>query len=84
MDMTEKLFGPADSSFVSREQLFTLNAEIHQTLNIVEEYEMSEYEFGELFIQDLLDQTASSTLAQVNTLSFKFKVGRLINHSFKR
>lgn len=69
MGLTDQVFGDADpcfvSRFVSRNQFFSLSAHVYSSLNIVQEYEMSEYEFSEVFIDDFIKQTALTTLAHV-------------------
>jgi hypothetical protein len=65
MDLTDRVFGDADSCYVSREQFFSISSNVYNSLNIVEDYEMSEYEFSEMFIDDFIKQTSSTTLAHV-------------------
>lgn len=72
MDLIDKVFGDADSNYVSREQFYALSGYVYSSLNIVEEYEMSEYEFSEAFIDDFIKQTASTTLAHVNFINWHY------------
>ena len=56
--LEEKLFGNADSSsaYVTRKQMTELSNEMYSSLDIVEEYEMSEFQFNEAFIGDFIKQ----------------------------
>lgn len=65
MDLTDQVFGDANSSYVSRDQLTSINGHVYNSLNIVEDYEMSEYEFSQVFIDDFIKQTSATTLAHV-------------------
>ena len=49
-----KLFRSVSQVFVTREQLGNLGIEMYSTLNIIEDYELSEYKFNEEFIKGLI------------------------------
>jgi hypothetical protein len=55
--IAEDLFGPATSTLVSREQLAELAHKIYSSLDIVEDYEMTEIAFSESFMSELLSQS---------------------------
>ena len=68
LGITEKLFGPASSKYVTREQLNKLAGNIYSSLNIVEEYEMPELQFKSIFIEDMIRQAAAGHFQQVPVL----------------
>ncbi len=72
MRLDEKLFGSAETVYVSREQMRSLSAEMYAALDIVEEYEMSEYRFNEAFINDFIRQTGEGVFSQVFFFFFIF------------
>ena len=74
--LDEKLFGSANTSasgmrenptdvFVTRVQAAELANEMYSSLNILEEYEMSELQFSEAFVSDLISQIAVSSFTHV-------------------
>jgi hypothetical protein len=65
LDVTEKLFGPANTTHVTRDQLNNLANELYTSLNIAEEYQMPMYQFSEEFVQDIISQTASIAFNQI-------------------
>jgi hypothetical protein len=54
MKIKEKLLGPATSTYVTREQVNNLAGQLYTSLNVVEEYEMPEYQFKENFVEDFI------------------------------
>jgi hypothetical protein len=54
MGIKEKLLGPASTAYVSREQLNILAGQLFSSLNVVEEYEMPEYQFQQNFVEDFV------------------------------
>jgi len=70
--LEEKLFGPAkkpNSSafvYVTRDQLMSLAMDTSSALNIVEEYQMPETQFGEAFVEGLVSQIATSQFTHVD------------------
>ena len=65
--LEEKLFGedPPDNVFVTRNQLVGLTNELYSTLNIAEDYRMSETQFKDAFYDDLVSQIASNQFALI-------------------
>jgi hypothetical protein len=68
LGITEKLFGTASSTFVSRDQLNKLAEKIYSSFNIVEEYEMPELQFQSSFVEDLIRQTSAEQFQHVPAL----------------
>ena len=69
--LEEKLFGElSDNSpnraYVTRDQMTNLAREMYSTLNIVEDFRMTEVQFIESFIEDLVDQAASNQFSQIS------------------
>lgn len=64
LELAEKLFGPSHSMgstvFVTREQMNKLSNEIYSSLSVVEEYDMPQYEFANVFVEEIIKQTAVS------------------------
>jgi microcystin-dependent protein len=58
LNISEKLFGPASETFVTRKQLSNLAIEMYSNLNIAEEYELPIYQFNEEFIEELIKKAA--------------------------
>jgi len=54
MRIKEKLLGPATSTYVTRDQVNNLAGQLYTSLNVVEEYEMPEYQFKENFVEDFI------------------------------
>lgn len=68
--LEEKLFGPAGSNgkndvYVTRDQMSALSSEMYSTLNIVEEYQMPEFQFKEAFVDELIKQISTNAFDQV-------------------
>ena len=67
----EKLFGPATSDesnnnvYVTRDQMTGLSSEMYSTLNIVEDYQMSEGQFSDAFVEGMINQIATEQFKQV-------------------
>ena len=87
--LVDKLFGSSlqnktqkESVYVTRDQMNELSREMYSTLNIVEDYEMPEFEFGEAFISGLISQASTrnfdqvpidTALAALSTYAFDFR-----------
>lgn len=56
INLIDKLFGNASEVYVSRQQMAELAAEVHQSMNVYEEYEIREKEFSSDFIEGLIKQ----------------------------
>ena len=56
-----KLFGESteDTIFVNHEQMIRLASDLYTQLDIMCEYQMSEYQFSTIFIQDFIRQTST-------------------------
>jgi hypothetical protein len=65
LNISEKLFGPASETFVTRQQLSNLAVEMYSNLNIAEEYELPIYQFNEEFIEGLIKQAATEHFRQI-------------------
>ena len=67
----EKLFGPANSdnsnsnAYVTRDQMTGLSSEMYTTLNIVEDYQMSEGQFSDAFVEGMINQIATEQFKPV-------------------
>jgi hypothetical protein len=68
LGITEKLFGPASSTYVTREQLNQLAGTIYSSFNIVEEFEMPELQFQPVFVEEMIRQAAAGHFQQVPAL----------------
>ena len=87
--LVDKLFGSTlqnktqkESVYVTRDQMTELSCEICSTMNIVEDYEMPQFEFSEVFVSALISQAATrnfdqvlidTALATLSTCGFDFK-----------
>jgi hypothetical protein len=65
LGIAEELFGPATATLVTRHQLAELAHKIYSSLNIVEEYEMTENKFSETFILELISQSVVQSFNHV-------------------
>ena len=63
--VSENLFGPASSVFVTRNQLSNLALEMYSNLNIIEEYEMPMYQFKDEFVDVIINQAATNAFTHV-------------------
>ena len=62
LNLIERIFGQLFSVYMTRTQIDLLASELYSSLNILEEYEITEFVFKELFIGDFIKQlTAEST-----------------------
>jgi len=68
MGIREKLLGSASSKYVNREQLNHLAGQLYSSLNVVEEYEMPEYQFQKNFVEDFIRQATAEHFKQVPAL----------------
>lgn len=55
-NLLDKLFGDSDEVYVTRQQMTELASEIHQSMNIYKQYEISKKEFSSHFIDGLIKQ----------------------------
>ncbi len=68
MGIREKLLGNASSRYVNREQLNHLAGQLYSSLNVVEEYEMPEYQFQQNFVEDFIRLATAQHFQQVPAL----------------
>jgi len=68
MGIREKLLGSASSKYVNREQLNHLAGQLYSSLNVVEEYEMPEYQFQKNFVEDFIRKATAEHFQQVPAL----------------
>ena len=66
LNLLDKLFGPASTTYVTRDQMSELAVEMYTSLNIIEEYEMPMYQFNEKFVEGLIGQVSASSFNQVS------------------
>ncbi len=59
--LDEKLFGPANEVYVSRDQLTELSNEVYSYFNIIEDYQIPQDQFGFDFVENLISLTGEST-----------------------
>ena len=53
-----KLFGDADSAYVTRNQMDQFSQEIYSSMDVYEQYEIPDDQFSTVFVEDLIKQTA--------------------------
>ena len=68
--MEEKLFGQSSANsssnvYVTRDQMTELSSEMYTSLNIVEDYQMSEGQFSDAFVEGMINQIATEQFKQV-------------------
>ena len=77
----ERLPGSAPAAYVTRHQMLKLAADMYSALDILEEYEMPEFQFQTVFVEDLIRQAtgrhfvpvaASEALKQLSTFGIDF------------
>lgn len=59
LSLDDRLFGPAGTTMVTRDQMTELASEIYTTLNVREDYEVPEERFGQAVVDSLVRQAAS-------------------------
>ena len=71
LDIEEKIFGGSTTNtskeqvYVTRDQMTELSSEMYTTLNIVEDYQMSEGQFSDAFVEGMINQIATEQFKQV-------------------
>lgn len=80
LGLTDKIFGPANEVYVTRNQISDLTTEIYQKLNIIEDYQMAQSEFSDNFLDYFISQTASQIFSNVN---LKDALNSLSQYDFK-
>jgi len=64
--LSEKLFGPANESYVTRDQLTELSNEVNSYFNVVENYQMSQDQFSSSFVENLISIAGQTTFKPVS------------------
>jgi microcystin-dependent protein len=64
--LVEKLFGPANESFVTRDQLTELSNEVDSYFNVVENYQIPQEQFSSNFVDNLITLTGQTTFKPVS------------------
>ena len=64
--LTDKLFGPANESFVTRDQLTELSNEVYSYFNVVEDYQVPQDQFSSTFVDDLITLTGQTAFKPVS------------------
>ncbi len=59
MKLDDKLFGPANDVFVSRNQMSRFASEMYNRLNVFEEYEIPADKFDTSTVNDIIKQTGT-------------------------
>ncbi len=82
--LKEKLFGPANESYVTRDQLTELSNEVNSYFNVFENYQIAEDQFSSAFVENMIsiagqtsfkpvsfDDACTGIIAFKKTLNFK-------------
>jgi hypothetical protein len=81
--LLEQLFGKSSSVLVMHEQLVQFTNQIYRKLNIFDEFGLNEDEFADIFLEDLVKQTANGVrkfvdIKELKELSeFEFEDGKI-------
>jgi hypothetical protein len=76
--LSEKLFGPANESFVTRDQLTELSNEVNSYFTVVENYQIPQDQFSSAFVENLITLTGQTTF---NPVSFDDALKSLSKYS---
>jgi len=60
LKLFDKLFGNLDSCYVTRNQLNIFSRNLYNFLNIIDNYHLSEYQFREIFVDDIITQISDN------------------------
>ena len=66
LNLVDKLFGNASEKFLTRDQMTQLSYEINNNFKVVENYQMSEYQFSKTFIESLIGLGTDSAFKPVS------------------
>ena len=77
-ELLNDLFGPANSTYVTRYQIDKFSTVLRSHLDIVELYEMAEHEFNQNFVEDLIKQTSDIGL---NSIPFDVAIDGLSKYN---
>jgi hypothetical protein len=64
--LSDKLFGPANESYVTRDQLTELSNEVNSYFNVVENYQIPQDQFSSAFVENLISLTGQTTFKPVS------------------
>jgi hypothetical protein len=64
--LKEKLFGPANESYVTRDQLTELSNEVDSYFNVVENYQIPQDQFSSNFVENLITLAGQTTFKPVS------------------
>jgi hypothetical protein len=59
--LSDKLFGPANESYVTRDQLTELSNEVNSYFSVVESYQIPEDQFSSAFVENLISLAGQTT-----------------------
>jgi len=65
MGLEDKLFGDARETYVTRDQLTKLSQEVQSNINVAEDYQISNDQFSQIFVEDLIKLVANDGLKSV-------------------
>jgi len=64
--LKEKLFGPANESYVTRDQLTELSNEIDSYFNVIENYQIPQNQFSSAFVENMISLAGQTTFKPVS------------------
>jgi hypothetical protein len=64
--LSDKLFGPANESYVTRDQLTELSNEVNSYFSVVESYQIPEDQFSSAFVENLISLAGQTTFTPVS------------------
>jgi len=64
--LSDKLFGSANESYVTRDQLTELSNEVNAYFNVVEDYQIPQEQFSSAFVESLIGLTGQTTFKPVS------------------
>jgi hypothetical protein len=90
--LSDKLFGPANESFVTREQLNELSGELYSYFNVVEDYQMPQDQFNSTLVVHphhmlkvirINDQLKELNTYSENKIRYEFEGNRIVPKSIQ-
>jgi hypothetical protein len=66
MNLIDELFGPANSTYVTRQQMNVLTKQVYSHMNVIEDYEMPEMEFRNEFIEAFIEQVSNNEFKPID------------------
>ncbi|XP_065665060.1 uncharacterized protein LOC136086703 [Hydra vulgaris] len=64
--LSDKLFGPANEVYVTRDQLTELSNEVNSYFNVIEDYQISQEQFSSAFVDNLISLSGQTTFKSVS------------------